>query len=62
MNRIHVFFKNVPLGRGEVTWITGEVFHQVVCNCIHVQCPLTTTEAAVISHKLLISSLMTVID
>ena len=62
MNSIHVFLKNVPLGRDELTRITGKVFHQVVCNCIHVHCPLTTTEAVVISHTLLISSLITVID
>ena len=36
MNCIHMFLKNIPLSRVEAAWLADEVFHQVVCNCIHV--------------------------
>ena len=52
MNIIHVFLKNVPLSRVEATCLTGEIFHRIVCNCIHAHCSACSpmTVSIVLAH------------
>ena len=52
MNIIHVFLKNFFLNRDEATCLTGKIFHQIVCNFIHVHCSACSpiTVAIVLAH------------